>query len=214
MWSRRTVIFALLSAAPLARAAGAPADARRNPTGAGDADGDAFGLLTARGAEARTLRTEIYDPAYVRIRYPWGDVPDDRGVCADTVIRAFRAAGIDLQQRVHEDMKRAFSAYPGHWGLRHPDANIDHRRVPNLECFFTRSGASRAPDADGALYRPGDVVSWRLPGGLAHIGVVSTRRLAAGRPLVVHNIGAGSQLEDVLFAWPMSGWFRYRPPAL
>jgi uncharacterized protein YijF (DUF1287 family) len=172
-----------------------------------------FNILVARGAEARTLMVEIYDPSYVRIGYPMGDVPDDRGVCADTVIRAFRAGGADLQQLVHEDMARAFAAYPHLWGLDRPDPNIDHRRVPNLETFFRRAGAALAASDDPALYAPGDVVSWRIPGNLAHIGVVSTRAALNGRPLMVHNIGAGSQLEDVLFAWKPVGWFRYRPAA-
>jgi uncharacterized protein len=169
-----------------------------------------FALLAALGAEARAAKPELYDPAYRVIAYPMGDVADDRGVCADTVIRAFRAAGADLQRLVHEDMAAAFAAYPKIWGLKRPDKNIDHRRVPNLEAFFTRAGAKLAKTDDAPLYRPGDVVSWRIP--VPHIGVVSTRRDAAsGRPLMVHNIGAGSRIEDVLFAWPIQGWFRYRP---
>lgn len=169
-----------------------------------------FALAVAQGAEARTLKPEIYDPAYRVIGYPMGDVPDDRGVCADVVVRAFRNAGVDLQVLVHEDMTRAFTAYPKAWGLKRPDRNIDHRRVLNLERFFTRRGG-RLPLSDAAGdYVAGDVVSWRLTGsGLPHIGVVSTRTHASGRPLVVHNIGAGSQLEDVLFAWPRAGRFRW-----
>jgi uncharacterized protein YijF (DUF1287 family) len=168
-----------------------------------------FALLAALGAEARAAKPELYDPAYRVIGYPMGDVADDRGVCADTVIRAFRAAGVDLQQLVHEDMAAAFTAYPKIWGLRRPDKNIDHRRVPNLETFFTRVGVKQAKSQDAALYQAGDVVSWRIP--VPHIGVVSTRRDgASGRPLMVHNIGAGSRIEDVLFAWPIQGWFRYR----
>lgn len=139
---------------------------------------------------------------------PMGDVPDDRGVCADTVIRAFRTAGVDLQTLVHLDMKASFDAYPKLWGLKRPDTNIDHRRVPNLETFLTRAGARQPSSLDPAFYLPGDVVSWRIP--VPHIGIVSTRQ-ANGRPLMAHNIGAGSQLEDVLFAWPIQGRFRYRP---
>jgi len=173
-----------------------------------------FATAAALGAEARAQKAEIYDPAYVRIPYPMGDVADDRGVCADTLIRAFRAGGVDLQRLVHEDMKHDFAAYPALWGLKHTDTNIDHRRVPNLETFFTRAGAARALNTDASLYRPGDVVSWRLPGNLPHIGVVSTQvSTETRRPLVVHNIGAGSQIEDVMFAWPQRGWFRYRPAA-
>jgi uncharacterized protein YijF (DUF1287 family) len=151
----------------------------------------------------------VYDPAYRVIGYPMGDVPDDRGVCADTVIRAFRAGGADLQALVHADMKAAFAAYPKLWGLKHPDTNIDHRRVPNLETFFARAGATLAANDNPALYLPGDVVSWRIP--VPHIGVVSTQRHISGRPLMAHNIGAGSQLEDVLFAWPIKRWVRFRP---
>ncbi len=192
MFSRRTLIAALL-AAPAARAQTAPS----------------FAQKVARSAEALTLNPELYDPSYVRIAYPMGDVPSDRGVCADTVIRAFRGGGVDLQRLVHEDMARAFAAYPSIWGLKRPDTNIDHRRVPNLETFFKRAGVSLELTTDSALFEPGDLVSWRIP--VPHIGVVSTRRTASGRPLMVHNIGAGSQLEDVLFAWPRAGWFRYQP---
>lgn len=169
-----------------------------------------FGLLVARGAEARTLKPERYDAAYRVIDYPMGDVAEDRGVCADTVVRAFRAAGADLQALVHADMARAFSAYPKIWGLRRPDTNIDHRRVPNLETFFTRAGAARATPVIARDCMPGDLVSWRIP--VPHIGVVSTHVTSSGRPLMVHNVGAGSRLEDVLYSWPIQGWFRYRPP--
>ena len=138
-----------------------------------------------------------------------GDVPDDRGVCADTVIRAFRAGGVDLQALVHADMRRAFAAYPKTWGLRRPDTNIDHRRVPNLETFFARAGARLPLPVVAHDCRPGDLVSWRIP--VPHIGIVSTKVTPNGRPLMVHNVGAGSMLEDVLFTWPVQGWFRYRP---
>lgn len=170
-----------------------------------------FSLIVARAAEARAAKPELYDPAYRRIGYPLGDVPDDRGVCSDTVIRAFRAGGVDLQQLVHEDMRRAFSAYPKIWGLKRPDPNIDHRRVPNLEVFFTRRGKALPLSKDDTLFQPGDLVSWRLSGSnLPHIGVVSTRRSRFdARPLIAHNIGAGTEIEDVLFAWPMTGWFRW-----
>jgi len=171
-----------------------------------------FGRAAALGGEARTLKRELYDPAYRTIAYPMGDVADDRGVCADTVIRAFRAGGVDLQALVHEDMRRAFDAYPKTWGLRRPDANIDHRRVPNLETFLTRAGARRSLPVIARDCQPGDLVSWRIP--LPHIGIVSTQFAdrARSRPLMVHNVGAGSTMGDVLFTWPIQGWFRYRPP--
>jgi uncharacterized protein len=161
------------------------------------------------GAEQRSRMPETYDPAYVRIPYPMGDVPDDRGVCADTIVRAFRHAGVDLQQAVHEDMAANFSAYPKTWGLKRPDSNIDHRRVPNLETFFRRRGGALPVSARAADYRPGDIVSWRLTGtGLPHIGVV-TRQSEAGEPKLAHNIGAGTQIEKVLFNWKIAGWFRF-----
>jgi len=152
--------------------------------------------------------TRHYDGSYVRLDYPGGDVPLDRGVCTDVVIRALRAAGIDLQKEVHEDMRRDFAAYPRHWGLSRPDRNIDHRRVPNLETWLRRAGHALPVRGEDGDYRPGDLVSWRLPGGLPHIGIVSDQQAASGRPLVVHNIGAGTRVEDVLFAWPPVGHFR------
>ncbi|MDO5691338.1 MAG: DUF1287 domain-containing protein [Pseudomonadota bacterium] len=163
-------------------------------------------------ARSRVDTNEVYDPAYVVLAYPGGDVPEGRGVCTDVVIRAYRALGVDLQQRVHEDMKRNFSAYPRLWGLRSTDRNIDHRRVPNLQTFFTRHG-SKLPLREGTShYRPGDLVTWRLPGNLPHIGIVSDRRVPDGqRPLIIHNIGAGSAEEDVLLAYPITGHYRYYP---
>jgi hypothetical protein len=169
-----------------------------------------FSIKVAIGAELRAKKSEIYDPAYVKLAYPMGDVPDDRGVCSDTVIRAFRHAGVDLQVAVHEDMTRSFAAYPKAWGLSKPDHNIDHRRVPNLETFFRRKGGARMLSQKASDYLPGDVVSWRLTGGgLPHIGVVTRKRLINGAPLVAHNIGAGTQEEACLFDWPMQGWFRF-----
>ena len=165
-------------------------------------------LLAA--AHAQQGVTRHYDGRYVSLAYPGGDVPADRGVCTDVVIRALRATGLDLQQAVHEDMRRDFAAYPALWGLRRPDRNIDHRRVPNLETWLRRAGHALPASARAADYQPGDLVSWRLPGGLPHIGVVSDRVAGdgSGRRLVVHNIGAGVQVEDVLLAWPPVGHFR------
>lgn len=175
------------------------------------ADPAAFSANLLTAANAQIGVTVSYDPAYVRIAYPGGDVPLDRGVCTDVVIRAYRALGIDLQQRVHEDMREAWSAYPKLWGLRAPDRNIDHRRVPNLATFFGRHGETlRVSQTDASLYAPGDIVTWRLASGVPHIGLVSATR-QEGRPLIVHNIGAGAQIEDVLFAHTVTGHYRYEP---
>lgn len=140
-----------------------------------------------------------------------GDVAPDRGVCADVVVRAFRALGIDLQELVHEDMTAAFDAYPDYWGLKRPDGNIDHRRVPNLETFFTRKGERLPPSNDPNDYLAGDIVAWNLRGDagwLPHIGIVTDRVAPSGRPMIVHNIGAGPKLEDVLFDWKITGRYR------
>jgi uncharacterized protein YijF (DUF1287 family) len=165
-------------------------------------------LLAA--AHAQIGVTTRYDGRYERLAYPGGDVPAERGVCTDVVIRAYRALGIDLQQRVHEDMRANFAAYPKLWGLRATDRNIDHRRVPNLAAWFTRRGAALDASDDAADYRAGDLVTWMLPGNLPHIGIVSERRVD-GRPLILHNIGAGAALDDILFAYPITGHYRYLP---
>jgi len=166
--------------------------------------------LLLQGALEQVGRTKVYDPAYVKIPYPQGDVPLDRGVCSDVVVRAFRKAGIDLQQRVHEDMRRNFSAYPKLWGLSSPDSNIDHRRVPNLMTYLKRQGKEMPVSTKAQDYRAGDIVVWRLPNGLLHIGLLSDRMSSQGSwPLVIHNIGAGAQLEDILFAYQQIGHYRY-----
>lgn len=168
-------------------------------------------------AEERTHRTVRYDPAYVRIPYPGGDVPQDTGVCTDEVIRSYRALGIDLQKEVHEDMERNFSVYPQQrrWLLSHTDTNIDHRRVPNLMVLFRRKGESLAVTENPADYSPGDLVTWDLGGGVPHIGiVVDERSPEGGRHLIVHNIGQGPRREDVLFAWKITGHYRYYGPGL
>jgi uncharacterized protein YijF (DUF1287 family) len=160
-------------------------------------------------AMERTGYAVRYDGAYRSIPYPGGDVPEGIGVCTDVLIRSYRVLGIDVQKDVHEDMATAFSAYPKHWGLSGPDPNIDHRRVPNLEAFFTRHG-ERLPITDAAEdYQPGDLVSWMV-GPLPHIGVVVPVRSTDGlRFKVVHNIGRGPELEDMLFDYPIVGHFRY-----
>jgi uncharacterized protein YijF (DUF1287 family) len=164
--------------------------------------------LTAAAREQVGVTT-IYDPAYVRLDFPGGDIPRERGVCTDVVIRALRDGwGIDLQLAVNRDMKADFQAYPALWGLSRTDRNIDHRRVPNLQTLFTRVGAE-VPLTDGPTpYLPGDIVTWMLPGNLPHMGIVSDRRGADGTPLVLHNIGSGAREENILFAYPMTGHYR------
>lgn len=160
-------------------------------------------------ARAQVGVTTTYDGQYVRLSYPGGDLPMDRGVCTDVVIRALRAQGFDLQQRVHEDMRSAWKDYPNPWKLKGPDRNIDHRRVPNLATFFTRHGQVLPVSRDPKAYAPGDLVTWRLSKGLPHIGVVSDRKTPDGVPLVIHNIGEGVKEEDLLFQFPITGHFRY-----
>ncbi len=169
----------------------------------------------ADAANDRLSVRVIYTPAYVGIDYPNGDVPAHTGVCTDVIIRSYRAAyDFDLQRAVHEDMKVDFTAYPSAriWGLNRPDKNIDHRRVPNLEAYFKRQGASLPRTLKAEDYKPGDVVSWRLGGRIAHIGIVSTRKSRSGTPLIIHNIGAGVKEDDILFASPITGHFRFAPP--
>ena len=149
-----------------------------------------------------------YDPAYRKIAYPGGDVPRSSGVCTDVIIRALRdARKIDLQKLVHEDMKANFSKYPRMWGLKAPDANIDHRRVPNLQCYFKRKGYALPVSKNAADYKPGDIVTVMVGGKLPHIMIVSDKKSAAGVPLALHNIGSGTQEEDVLFAYPLTGHY-------
>ncbi|HJT12229.1 MAG TPA: DUF1287 domain-containing protein [Dongiaceae bacterium] len=160
-------------------------------------------------ARAQVGVTLLYDPSYRRIAYPMGDVPLERGVCSDVVIRAFRSLGIDLQQELHRDMKRHFAAYPTTWGLARPDRNIDHRRVPNLATWFKRQGYGLPLSQDAAAYPPGDIVTWVLGGGQPHIGIVSDRRSEdSARPLVIHNVGWGAREEDALFEYRITGHFR------
>jgi uncharacterized protein YijF (DUF1287 family) len=168
------------------------------------------GANLVAAARRQVGRTLTYDPAYVVLPYPMGDVPEDRGVCADVVIRALRACGVDLQQAVHEDMKSNFSAYPKIWGLRRTDRNIDHRRVLNLAIFLKRRGASLPVTREAVDYRPGDFVTCTVAGKLPHIMMVSDRRHAEARPLIVHNIGQGAREEDRLFEFPLNGHFRWR----
>jgi uncharacterized protein YijF (DUF1287 family) len=163
----------------------------------------------------RPNHTVRYDPTYVRIPYPGGDVPEGTGVCTDEIIRIYRAVGVDLQKEVHEDMAKNFSEYPRKWKwfTFHADTNIDHRRVPNLMVFFSRKGESLPITQHADDYLPGDLVTWQLQGGEPHIGmVVSTKALLTGRHMIVHNIGQGPKIEDVLFDWKITGHYRYFGP--
>ncbi|MBX2855024.1 MAG: DUF1287 domain-containing protein [Rhodobacteraceae bacterium] len=163
----------------------------------------------AAAAEERATHRVFYDPSYVSLDYPMGDVPAHTGVCTDVVIRSYRVLGVDLQQEVHEDMKAHFSRYPKIWGLKRPDPNIDHRRVPNLETFLQRKGAALPISSDPKAYKPGDVVTWRLPDNRPHMGIVTSRKSSEGVPLIAHNIGAGPQVEDMLFDLEIHGHFRW-----
>ncbi len=179
------------------------------PAAAPPAQSPAQRLIDAAYAQVGVTRS--YDPSYRRIAFPGGDVPLESGVCSDVVVRAYRGLGIDLQRLVNDDMRRAFAAYPHLWGLTHPDPNIDHRRVANLAAFFARHGETLAVSSEAKDYRPGDIVTWRLmPANLAHIGIITDRKIE-DRPMIVHNIGAGAQVEDVLFAFTITGHYRYLP---
>lgn len=163
----------------------------------------------------RTHHSVRYDSAYIRIPYPGGDVPAGTGVCTDEIIRAYRAVGVDLQKEVHEDMVRNFPAYPdkSRWHLSAPDPNIDHRRVPNLMVFFSRKGETLPLSARAEDYSPGDLVTWDLGGGVPHIGIIVDQKShQTGRHLVVHNIGEGPKMEDILFSWKITGHYRYFGP--
>jgi len=157
-----------------------------------------------------TKKNVTYDPSYFSIDYPNGDVPSDKGVCTDVVIRAYRKIGIDLQKEVHEDMKANFNAYPKIWGLKSTDKNIDHRRVPNLMTFFKRKGAEKSISEESIDYKPRDIVCWNLGGAITHIGIVVEKKARDGkRNLIVHNIGGGQVLEDCLFDFKIIGHYRY-----
>jgi len=158
-----------------------------------------------------TYQDVEYDPSYYSIPYPGGDVPADKGVCTNVVIRAYRKVGIDLQQEVHEDMDAHFSDYPKIWGLRTTDTNIDHRRVPNLMKFFERNGTVKSKSSSAEDYLPGDIVCWDLGGGITHIGIVVNKRNEDDtRYMVVHNIGGGQVLADCLFEYKIIGHYSYR----
>lgn len=168
---------------------------------------------TISNAALRLTEQQVtYDPSYFAIDYPNGDVPHDKGVCTDVVIRTYRQLGIDLQQLVHEDMRANFNSYPKFWGLKSTDTNIDHRRVPNLMTFFNRQDCQLPISKNANDYKEGDIVCWSLGGGTTHIGIVSNKlNRAKTRNLIVHNIGAGQVLEDCLFLYKIIGHYRYLP---
>jgi len=182
--------------------------------GLADSSHSAFLQRLSSAAVERTHHIVRYDPAYVRIPYPNGDVPTGTGVCTDEVIRVYRAVGIDLQKQVHEDLTANFNAYPNQrrWQLAHSDTNIDHRRVPNLMVFFSRKGETLPITVRAEDYTPGDLVTWDLGGNVPHIGIVVDQRASSGRYMVVHNIGHGPKKEDVLFSWRITGHYRYFGP--
>jgi len=153
----------------------------------------------------------VYDGSYQSIAYPNGDVDEKKGVCSDVIIRSYRILGIDLQKLVHEDMLKDFAAYPKIWGLNKPDSNIDHRRVPNLETFFKRHGKVLKISDKPTDYQTGDLVTWRLPHNLPHIGIVSDvpSKSNPQRLLIIHNIGLGPKEDDILFDYKIVGHYRY-----
>lgn len=193
-----------LSSAPIPAAASSPASSRPGF----DHGASSQALAFAAAAESQVGRTLHYDPSYVMLDYPGGDVPPERGVCTDVVIRAMREVGTDLQVALHEDMSAHFAAYPRTWGLARPDRNIDHRRVPNLQTYFMRLGKSLPLSDRPGDYWPGDVVTWDVA-GRPHIGIVSTVPAPDGqRYFITHNIGAGARIEDLLFEFPITGHYR------
>lgn len=162
-----------------------------------------------KDARSQIGQTLTYDPAYTRLSYPMGDVPIKKGVCTDVVIRALRKQNIDLQKVIHEDMKRNFKAYPQIWGLKNTDRNIDHRRVPNIAKYMTRQGYSvQNSPFKTALFKAGDIVTWDLGRGLVHIGIVSDRKSSSQVPLIIHNIGRGTQEENILLQYKITGHYR------
>jgi uncharacterized protein YijF (DUF1287 family) len=174
------------------------------------AEDSALGLRVVAAARQQIGVTKDYDPGYSVINYPGGDVPLTTGVCSDVVVRALRQGGVDLQREVHEDMRKNFSTYPQRWGLKAPDKNIDHRRVPNLMRYFERHHIAMDEKLKMTeTYRSGDIVAWNLGGGVLHIGIVSDKR--SGRtPLIIHNIGSGAKEDDILLKYQVIGHYRLK----
>ena len=170
---------------------------------------DDFSKKLSSAALELTKQQVKYDPQYFSIKYPNGDVPSDKGVCTDVIIRAYRKLNIDLQKEVHEDMRDNFNLYPKNWGLKKTDKNIDHRRVPNLMKYFSRHGTVKKISDNPADYAPGDIVTWNLGGAITHIGIVVDKKTSDGRYLIVHNIGGGQVLEDILFSYKIIGHYSF-----
>lgn len=175
---------------------------------------DSMGSCLVDKAREQIGVTVRYDSGYRRIAFPGGDVPPDRGVCTDVLIRAYRRVNLDLQDLVHSDMSAAWAKYPKLWGLSRPDTNIDHRRVPNLATFFARHGETLAISNEPSAYAAGDIVTWELAAGVPHVGIVSDKKSADGTPLVVHNIGRGAAEENMLFSYKITGHYRYTPASM
>lgn len=209
-WRYAAVVLLAIACAACGERSEAPAPrpAARAPAPATPARAAAAAHPLVRAARAQIGVVRYYDPTYVRLDYPGGDVAGDRGVCTDVVIRALRAQGLDLQQAVHEDMRAHFARYPQSWGARGTDRSIDHRRVPNLRRWFERQGWQRKVSERAADYRPGDLVTWDLGGGTPHIGIVSDRKSWDGDPLILHNIARGTEEGDLLFAYEITGHYR------
>jgi uncharacterized protein YijF (DUF1287 family) len=202
MLDRRSLLLGVGASLAACRAQPAPAASEVSP-----AAGKAAQLLAA--ARMQVGATLTYDPAYTALPFPGGDVPREKGVCTDVIIRAYRdALGLDLQALVNADMRAAFGAYPRTWGLAAPDRNIDHRRVPNLRVWFARQHAELPIPRDPSGWQPGDIFMSLLAKTATHIGFVSDRQ-GAGGPLVIHNIGSGAREEDALLDWPITGRYRW-----
>ena len=182
-----------------------------NPYQLAEAQSKEFSDKLVQAAIELTLQEVTYDPGYFSIDYPNRDVPEHVGVCTEVIIRAYRKLGIDLQKKVHEDMKANFPKYPDYWGLSKPDTNIDHRRVPNLKVFFTRHGEVKKVSQDAEDYLPGDIVTWELAPGVPHMDIVIDQRSTDGeRRLIVHNIGQGQEISDCLFQFRISGHYAFK----
>jgi uncharacterized protein len=202
----------LLAGASATAAAGLFVSFRQQPASAAPLPAEPWAEKLIIAAQGQIGVTLLYDPSYTKIPYPGGDVPRFRGVCTDVIVRAYRdALNVDLQKLVHEDMRRAFSAYPTRWGMKRPDSNIDHRRVPNLQVFLKRRDTELAVSDKGLDYQPGDIVTQMLPGNKPHILLVANLLNGDGsRPLMIHNIGWGARMEDVLFEYKVTGHYRFQ----